>query len=69
MDSYYQPEDGLQPDEMVAEQIVITRALNGNTDENVIYVDTYPERIPLPTFLGLCELGKDFALNGDDDDE
>ena len=67
MDSYYEPQDKLRDGEVVSEQIVITRAIT-LTDEDVMYVDTYPEDVRLPTFLGLLELAKDHALGGDDDD-
>ena len=67
MDSYYEPQDKLRDGEVVSEQIVITRAIT-LTDEDAMYVDTYPDNIPLPTFLGLLELAKDLALGGDDDD-
>ena len=67
MDHYYEPQDKLRDGEVVSEQIVITRAIT-LTDEDVMYVDTYPEDVRLPTFLGLLELAKDHGLNGDDDD-
>ena len=67
MDSYYEPQDKLRDGEVVSEQIVVTRAIT-LTDEDVMYVDTYPEDVRLPTFLGLLELAKDHGLNGDDDD-
>lgn len=67
MDSYYEPQDKLRDGEVVSEQIVITRAIT-LTDEDVMYVDTYPEDVRLPTFLGLLELAKDHGLHGDDDD-
>ena len=67
MDSYYEPQDKLRDGEVVAEQIVITRAIT-LTDEDAMYVDTYPDNIPLPTFLGILELAKDIGLSGDDDD-
>ena len=67
MDSYYEPQDKLRDGEVVAEQIVITRAIT-LTDEDAMYVDTYPDNIPLPTFLGILELAKGIGLSGDDDD-
>ena len=67
MDHYYEPQDKLRDGEVVSEQIVITRAIT-LTDEDVMYVDTYPEDVRRPTFLGLLELAKDHGLNGDDDD-
>lgn len=68
MDSYYEPQDKLRDGEVVSEQIVVTRAITSDGDD-VMYVDTYPDDVRLPTFLGLLELAKDHALNGDNDDE
>ena len=68
MDSYYEPQDKLRDGEVVSEQIVITRAITSYGDD-VMYVDTYPEDVRLPTFLGLLELTKNHALNGGDDDD
>ena len=67
MDSYYEPHGKLRDGEVVSEQIVVTRAITSYGDD-VMYVDTYPDGIRLPTFLGLLELAKDHALNGDDDE-
>lgn len=67
MDSYYEPQDKLRDGEVVAEQIVITRAISSDGDD-IVYVDTYPDDIPLPTFLGLLEITKDGGMHGDDDD-
>lgn len=67
MDSYYEPQDKLRDGEVVSEQIVITRAIT-LTDEDAMYVDTYPDNIPLPTFLGLLEITKDGGMHGDEDE-
>ena len=67
MDSYYEPQDKLRDGEVVSEQIVITRAITSDGDD-VMFVDTYPDDIPLPTFIGVLELAKDGGMHGDEDE-